>query len=139
MSLPGWLFPDEPRDFPFRRSLRALLRALHTLAAGIMVGAVLFGLSPEAYLPWVWATLGSGGLLLATDLHGSAAFLLEVRGVLIMMKLALTGLIGIFPSYALWILLFVFIIGSVGSHIPGRYRHRMVFLKGQVNVDRRHG
>ncbi len=135
----GWLFPDPPRDFPLRRALRALLRALHILAGGVLLGGYVFTAPADALELWWIATVVSGGLLLATDLHASCALLLEVRGVIVAGKLLLLLLVPLAGAYATVVLSAVLMIGAIGSHMPGRYRHRLLFLRDRLTADRRRG
>jgi hypothetical protein len=139
MELARLLFPPEPRGFPGRRTVRALLRAAHTLAGGVLLGAHLFDLPPAVAAPWLWATLASGLAFLAVDLHASCAILLEFRGLLVLFKLALTGLVAIFPGHAVALLGTVLVAGSVGSHLPGCIRHHIWWPGATVKVDSRTG
>jgi hypothetical protein len=139
MQLARLLFPPEPRGFPGRRTLRALLRAAHTLAGGVLLGAHVFGLPGAGATPWLAATLASGLAFLAIDLHASCAILLEFRGLLVLVKLALTGLVGLFPEHAVALLGTVLVAGSIGSHLPGRIRHHVWWPGAQVKVDSRTG
>ena len=41
------LFPDEPRSFPGRRSLRTGLRAAHIFTSGVLVGGHVFDVARE--------------------------------------------------------------------------------------------
>jgi hypothetical protein len=139
MGLASLLFPPEPRGFPGRRTVRALLRAAHTLAGGVLLGAHLFDLPPAVASPWLWATLATGLAFLAIDLHASCAILLELRGLLILLKLALTGLVAVFPGQAVALLGAVLVAGSIGSHLPGRFRHHVWWPGVAVKVDSRTG
>jgi hypothetical protein len=139
MKLAPLLFPPEPRGFPARRTVRAALRAAHTLAGGLLLGAHLFHAGPEAALFWLQLTLASGLAFLAIDLHASCAILLELRGLLVLAKLALTGLVAVFPGQAVALLGTVLVAGSVGSHLPGRFRHHIWWPGAQPKVDSRTG
>jgi hypothetical protein len=124
------LFPSTPRDFPYRRTLRVGLRALHILTAGTLVGGHIFAQPTEVLLPWLLGAILSGSLLLLTDLHASCAFLLEARGVAVIAKLIVLGLVAVFPDKAVVLLVSVLLIGAVSSHLPKRHRHRALLFKG---------
>ena len=138
-ALMVWLFPTPPRTFRLRRSVRTALRALHTLTGGVLVGGVLFDQPPEVLSPWVWATLVSGFLLLATELYASFAVLCEVRGLSVLLKLGLMALVPVFWDARLALLVAVLLLGAVSSHMPGRYRHRLLLLRGHITPDTRRG
>lgn len=133
------LFPPVPRDFPGRRGIRTLLRAAHILTGGVLVGGVLFDQSLQVLTPWVHGTLASGFLLFATDLYASFAILCEVRGASVLAKLALTALVPIFWGARLELLAAALLLGAVSSHMPGRYRHHLLLLRGHIAPDTRRG
>jgi hypothetical protein len=133
------LFPAVPRSFVWRRGVRTVLRAAHILTGGVLVGGVLFDQPPEALTPWVHGMLISGFLLLATDLHASFTILCEVRGASVLAKLGLTALVPVFWGARLELLMAALLLGAVSSHMPGRYRHRVLFLRGRIAPDTRRG
>ena len=130
------LFPDEPRNFPGRRELKILLRAVHVLCAGVLVGAYLFDTSQ---MTWLWATVATGSALLLLDLHESASFLLQVRGTVLAGKLALLAALPHFGAYKAYALAFLVIVSVVSSHAPGSFRHRMLFGKGRITASESRG
>ena len=123
------LFPNEPRDFRGRRALKILFRAFHVLCAGVLLGAYVFGADAG---PWLWATIGTGMLILLLDLHETAAFVLQVRGLIVVTKIALVAALPWFHGSETW-LLGVLLVGSVmSSHAPAKFRHRQIFGRGRV-------
>jgi len=123
------LFPNTPRDFPFRRTVRIGLRALHILTAGTLIGGHIFAQPTESLLPWLLGAIVTGSLLLLTDLHASCAFLLEARGVAVVAKLIVLGLVAIFPDHAVVLLVSVVAVCSIKNHLPKRYRHRVLLFR----------
>jgi len=135
----SWLFPDPPRDFPLRRVARSALRAAHILTGGVLLGGHIFS-APDPALQWWWsATVISGVLLFVTDLHASCAALIEIRGVMVLAKLGLLLLIPAASAHAVPLLASALIIGAVSSHLPRGFRHKVLFLRNRVTVDRRRG
>ncbi len=133
------LFPDTPREFPLRRSVRTTLRTAHILAAGTLLGGHVFNQPATALEPWLVATVASGLVLLATDLHASLAVLFELRGLGMVLKLVLVALVPAFWDARLPLLVAALIIGVVVSHLPKRYRHALWLLRGRIVPDRRSG
>ena len=133
------LFPDEPRDFPYRRSVRIILRTLHILTAGILLGGHVFSQPASALELWLWLTVISGLILLATDVHASLALLIEVRGIAALTKILLLILASIFQEIIIPVLVFVIIISVVVSHMPKRYRHKVLLFPNHINPDQRSG
>ena len=68
-------------------------------------------------------TVASGVLLLAIDLAKSCVFLYQGAGVAALVKLALLGLGQLFPELRLAFYLAATVVGSVGSHMSGPWRH----------------
>lgn len=128
------LFPDPPRDFPGRRLLKIGLRAAHVLCAALCLGAYAF--DAEERVPWLVATITTGLSILALDLHESAAFLLQVRGVVVAAKLVALAFL---PAGGAWLLAAIVLVSVVSSHAPSRVRHRVLFARGRVRAAESHG
>lgn len=133
------LFPTVPRDFTFRRGVRIGLRALHIFTASTLLAGYIFDQPVAVLEPWLFATVISGFLLLATDLHASLAVLLEVRGLAVFAKLVLMALVPVFWDARITLLLVAFVIGVVGSHMPGQYRHKVLLFRNHIVPDQRRG
>ena len=140
MSLRSLLFPSQPRDFPGRRMTRSILRAVHILGGGVLIGAYLFQQTAEVIAGWYALTVLSGLFLLMTDLHASFAVLVEWRGLSILCKLALLLLLPLLPGWEVQGLVAILVIGSLSSHLSRKFRHRVwVPGMGALVRDRRHG
>ena len=133
------LFPVTPRDFPFRRIVRTLLRTLHILTASILLGGYFFNQPAIELEPWLWGTVISGILVLMTDMHASLAVLFEVRGIAVVIKTILLMLIGVFWEQRILLLMTALIIGVISSHMPKQYRHKLIFLDNRIVSDKRSG
>ncbi|OFW00221.1 MAG: hypothetical protein A3I61_08630 [Acidobacteria bacterium RIFCSPLOWO2_02_FULL_68_18] len=133
------LFPDVPRDFPLRRGVRAALRTIHIFTTGVLVGGHIFGQAKERLFGWLVGSVASGVVLLATDLHATFAFLLQVRGLLVLVKIVLTAMALFFWEARVPLLVVVLTCGAVGSHMPGALRHRLILGQGMFTGDRRNG
>jgi hypothetical protein len=123
------LFPSVPREFQFRRTIRIGLRTLHILSAGTLLGGHIFSQPTDTLIPWLAAAGVTGALLLLTDLYATCAILFEARGVATIAKLIVLGLVAIFPTHTVALLITVMVIGSVSSHLPKRYRHRVLLRR----------
>ncbi|MBI2828301.1 MAG: hypothetical protein HYX77_03375 [Acidobacteria bacterium] len=138
-SMMRCLFPDTPRDFPLRRAVRTALRTLHILATGVLVGGHIFGQPKEQLFGWLVGSVASGVVLLATDLHATFAFLLQVRGLLVLLKVVLTASLFFFWEAGVPLLVAALTLGAAGSHMPGSVRHRLVLGRGMFVGDERNG
>jgi hypothetical protein len=135
MGLREALFPDPPRDFRGRRGLKIALRAVHVLCAALCLGAYAF--DAPGRVPWLLAALATGGLILALDVHESAAFFLQVRGVVVVAKTLALALLPACGDGKTWLLGAIVVVSVLSSHAPGSVRHRVLF--GRVRAARTHG
>lgn len=133
------LFPAVPRDFPYRRSIRIFLRGLHIFSAGTLLGGHIFNQPALVLEPWLLATIITGLLILATDLHASMAILFELRGIMIITKISLLLLALSYVEASVPLIFTVLLIGVFGSHIPRQYRHRVFLIGKHITSDERKG
>lgn len=129
----------QPREFPYRRTVRILLRSVHIFATGTLVGGYIFNQPTVVLMPWLWGSVLTGILLLATDLHASVAVLCEARGIAVIAKVVLLLLIPVFWEARVPLLLMILLIGAVSSHMPKRMRHRVLIFPNRFAVDVRAG
>jgi hypothetical protein len=107
------------------------LRTLHIVTMAIVLGGVAWGVPEERLHHFFVLTAISGVLLLAIDLFRSCVFLYQGAGVAALVKLALLGLGYHLPGSRLEFYLAATVVGSVGSHMSGAWRH-WSFLHGKV-------
>ncbi len=132
--LGSFLFPEPPRDFPGRRLLKIGLRGAHVVCASLCLGAYAFD-APDR-VPWLVAAIMTGVLILALDVHESAAFLLQARGVVVAAKIVALAFL---PQGGAWLLAGIVLVSVLSSHAPGAVRHRMLFGRGRVRAAETHG
>ena len=133
------LLPEEPRDFPGRRMTRSILRTVHILGGGVLIGAYLFQQPQDVIQPWYITATLSGLLLFLTDLHASFAVLFEWRGLSIFSKIGLLLLLPLMPGFEIAILVLILTIGSLSSHLSRKFRHRLWLPLPNISQDQRHG
>jgi len=117
------LFPDPPRPLPYARAMSIALRTVHIAAVGILLGGHAFEVPAVRLLPWLYLSLSSGAGLIGLELYSSCKWLCQGKGVLVMLKLLLIAAVAVFWEQRLWLLLAALVLGSVGSHMPGRWRY----------------
>ena len=127
---------DKPRSNAslsrgWARAADIALRTAHVAAAGIYLGGVLFDVPAARLAPWLHAAVATGVGLAVSEFIYSRHWPYHGRGVMVLAKLALLGGVIIWPSARLWLLVGVMVLGSVGSHMPKRYRHYS-FRHGRV-------
>jgi len=130
-KLGALLFPDEPRRLPGGRGLNIGLRTAHLLAASILLGGHVFAVSADQLIAWLWLTILTGAGLIFQEMYRSFRWAYQLMGVLVEVKLVLILAAGVFWESRVPLLMLVVILGSVGSHLPARYRH-FSFLHGRT-------
>jgi hypothetical protein len=130
----AFLFPSPPRSLPYNRGISVGFRTLHLLASSLLLGGHAFDVGPERLAVFLYLTVGSGVGLILLELYRSCDWAYQGMGALVILKVVLTGMAGIWWEQRLVLLCFVAILGSVGSHMPSRYRHYSL-LHGRVLPD----
>ena len=115
------------------RALNIALRTAHIGAMGILVGGHAFDVTPERLTVSLWLTIGTGAALAAIEAGPRLSWLHQGSGLMTMAKLALLCAVPLAWDYRLPILLAVIVIASVGSHMPGRYRHYSVVYRRVIH------
>jgi hypothetical protein len=128
--LEGWIRVD-PRPVPAARLLRTILRTAHLIAAGALYGGHIYGVEPERLVPALAAVLATGGAFLGIEVYQASVWLVQIRGVATLVKLALVAAVAPFWEFRVLLLTLAVIIGGVSSHMPGRWRYHSV-LHGRV-------
>lgn len=118
---------------------RSILRTVHILGGGVLIGAYLFEQGANTIQFWHTTAVVSGLFLFLTDLHASFAVLFEWRGLSIMSKIALLLLIPFAPGFEVPILMIILTIGSISSHLSRKFRHRLWWDWADITRDERHG
>ena len=114
------------------RALQVGARSLHIAAMGLVLGGLAMGGGFERLRWAILATVASGLLLAAMDLLKGPDFLLQGSGAALLLKLALLGLGNLFPASRLHWYLAATVAASIGSHMPGSWRHFRWLGRGLV-------
>ena len=109
------------------------LRTLHLLAIAGVGGGILFSLEKDLWLNYWWLAMVSGALMMLMDIISNPVWLVQVRGLVIAIKLILLALLGMYPGWDGFLLAVIIIISAVISHAPGQLRyysfyHRRVII-----------
>jgi len=119
--------------------LKIVLRGVHVACAGLCLGAYAFDVAAGERIFALLAALGSGVAMLALDVHETAAFFLQVRGVVVVAKIVLLALLPWFGGARVHVLAALVLLSVVSSHAPGKIRHRQVAGAGRIEGARTHG
>jgi len=112
--------------FPTTRFWNIAFRTLHIAVMAPLVGGHVFAISKTRLYPWLYATIGTGLVLILIETGLQAKWSYQGRGMFVWVKLALLCLIPWFWNQRAAILMIVIVLASVGSHMPGRFRYYSV-------------
>lgn len=115
------------------RWLKITLRTFHLIGVAGVSGGILLNVPFESWLVYLLITLISGVAYVAVELWSNTVFLIQLRGLLLTIKLVLLGVLLYQPQWS-EIILIVIVLSSVVSHAPGNFRYFSV-LHGR-RVDR---
>jgi hypothetical protein len=109
------------------------------MTAGVFLGGHIFHQSNAVLEPWLWVAILSGLAILLTDIYSSFAVLFEIRGFVVLIKIMLLCLIPFFWEQRIFLLVLILFIGAISSHMPKRYRHKLLFFETIITPDQRSG
>lgn len=121
-ELDGWLGADV-RPVRFARAIRTSLRTLHIAAISVLYGGQVYGVDGAGLAPAFVAAIGSGASLALFEAWQSHIWLIQIRGVATLAKLLLALGAVLSSELRLLLLTLALVVGSVTSHMPGRYRY----------------
>ena len=133
------LFPDPPRRVPCERGINIALRTAHLMTFGILLGGHVFDVAPHRLIPYLYLTIASGAGLVAVELYRSCRWFYLLKGILVSLKLILLIAAGVWWDQRAALLLFVVLLGSVGSHLPARFRYYSVIHRRVLSDPPRDG
>jgi hypothetical protein len=111
------------------------LRTLHLVSVAGVGGGVLFALEKDLWLHYWWLALVSGALMMLVDITANTMWVVQVRGVAIIVKLMLLILLGLHPGWDNLLLVTIIIISAVISHAPGKLRYYSLYHRRVIDSD----
>jgi hypothetical protein len=118
----------------FKRWFKTGLRTLHLLAVAGVGGGILFALEKPLWINYWWLALVSGSLMVLMDMLANRVWLVQVRGLTIILKLLLLGFLGSDPEWDRILLVVVIVISALISHAPGSVRYYSLYHRRVVRT-----
>ena len=119
-----------------KRWLKISLRTVHLLAVAGVGGGILFGLEKQLWIDYWWLALVSGALMMLMDIVANPVWIIQVRGLVILIKLILLAMLGIYPAWDRFLLIVIIIISAVISHAPGKVRYYSFYHRQVMDSDK---
>ena len=119
-----------------KRWSKISLRTLHLLAVAGVGGGVLFSLDKHLWLNYWWLALASGVLLLLIDAIANPLWLVQVRGLVIVLKLILLIFLGSQPGWDPYLLATVIIMSVIISHAPSQVRYYSLYHRQVISSNK---
>lgn len=127
MNLYHLLIPETPRAFPALRWVRITLRTLHLVGIAGLGGGFLYGAEPAMWQPYLLLTVYSGAALVAVELWSTCLWLIQLRGIAVVVKLALIAWMMQAGHLAAPLFVAVVMISGVIAHAPASVRYFSIF------------
>jgi hypothetical protein len=109
------------------RACNISARTAHIAAMGALFGGHVFSIAEERLLPWLYASLITGAALAVVEIIPERGWWSQGSGVMSMAKVLLLLSMPWLWDYRVPLLAGVILLGSVGSHMPHRFRHFPLF------------
>lgn len=103
------------------------------LAIAGVGGGILFALEKDLWINYWWLALVSGVLMMLMDIAANPVWIVQVRGVVILLKLILLALLGSNPAWDSFLLVVIIIISTVISHAPGKLRYYSLYHRRVIS------
>lgn len=117
------LFPNYNRGFIGKRWIRIILRSLH-LVGLIGIGGVYFSQQPQTlWLAYIYLTLVTGTILMLIEIWTNAIWLIQLRGITILIKLLLLVLLAHTVTWQNELLICIIFISGIIAHAPANIRY----------------
>jgi glucan phosphoethanolaminetransferase (alkaline phosphatase superfamily) len=115
-----------------KRWIKISLRTLHLLSVAGAGGGILFGIEKDLWINYWWLALVSGALMMVIDIVSNPVWVVQVRGLVIFLKLILLAFLGQDPVLDRILLIVIIIISAIISHAPGKLRYYSVVHRKSI-------
>lgn len=134
-SAKGYLYKVIMERASLKRWTKISLRTLHLLAIAGVGGGILFGLEKDLWVDYWWLAIVSGSLMMLMDIISNPVWLVQIRGLVIALKLIMLVFLGSYPAWDGYLLALIIVISGVISHAPGKVRYYSVYHGKVITSD----
>lgn len=126
------IFPPYERNFPAKRWLFVLCLNLHLCTVCGYVGARLFDAGREQLADYFIGCVVTGALMILNDIYANGMWMIQNRGLLILLKVVLLGSFDQFEVYPKAALIGIVFLSGFVSHARRKFRHYSIIHKRVV-------
>ncbi len=126
------LFPAQTRDFKGKRWIKITLRTVHIIGIAGIAGSFLSDALTDRWPIYLHLTILSGIAMVLLDIWANGIWLLQMRGMVILLKIALFSLLFISNEYAGPIFITIITISALIAHAPSDVRYYSIFHRKRI-------
>ena len=119
-----------------KRWSKISLRTLHLLGVAGVGGGVLLALDQSLWINYWWLALVSGVLMVVIDAIANPLWLIQIRGLVIYIKIILLALLGREPTCDIFLVATIIIISAVISHAPSGVRYYSLYHRRVIESNK---
>ena len=132
MGIRRHLFPAESRYFPGQRWANITLRTLHLVGIAGLGGGFFYPAVGDEWHNYLLLTLVTGVGLSLISIYSNGVWLVQLRGLVVLAKLLLLGLIEVWPEAKLVLIVVVIVISGYIAHAPARVRYYSLWHRRRI-------
>lgn len=122
------------KRFWVQRLSKTILRALHILGVVGAGGGILLTADKSLWLNYWYLAMASGSILMLWEVVRDWRWLIQLKGVLTLVKLGLLCLFIPLADYKSELLVLIILLSVLVSHGPSALRHYSIVHRRQINT-----
>ncbi|GGI92203.1 hypothetical protein [Shewanella gelidii] len=120
-------------QFWFQRIAKTALRALHILGIVGAGGGILLGVNDDIWLNYWILAMSTGAILMAWEVLRDWQWLIQLKGVLTIVKIVLLCLFIPLAAYKPALFILILLLSVLVSHGPAGLRHYSIVHRKQIH------
>ncbi|MGF1687442.1 hypothetical protein L4C36_12205 [Photobacterium japonica] len=129
----GEEFGMSETHFWIQRLSKTAIRALHILGIAGSAGGILYGVDKSLWLHWWIMAMVTGVIMTVLEIRQSRLWLIQLKGVLTYVKLALIGSFYFLPAHKPALFITVLLMSVIIAHGPAGLRHYSVWHRRRID------
>ncbi|PIW61800.1 hypothetical protein [Shewanella sp. CG12_big_fil_rev_8_21_14_0_65_47_15] len=121
------------KRFWVQRLSKTILRALHILGVVGAGGGILLAIDKSLWLNYWYLAMATGSILMFWEIVRDWRWLIQLKGVLTLVKLGLLGLFVPLANFKPELLIVILFLSVIVSHGPAGLRHYSIVHRRQIN------